>query len=111
MRPIKARENNGSCIIRWTFQSERYSINWGTWGSAEDRARLQICARNIYLDCLADEFDSTLNRYRSWLLGVTVNGNGNGRSVKPQVALKLLLAQRLENHYNDADAALVRLLA
>lgn len=119
MKPIKVRQNGNSCIIRWTYKEERYSLTWGNYANAEDRARLEICARQIYVDCLAGVFDSSLQRYRHWLIGISsgsTNGNGNGnghgyqepQSNKPP--LIFLLEQRLEENYCSADQSLLYLL-
>ncbi|MBD3884301.1 tyrosine-type recombinase/integrase [Phormidium tenue FACHB-886] len=73
------------------------------------------------MDCLAGEFDSSLQRYRYWLIGATApsgsgngNGNGNGKTRKePQPdkpSLLFLLEQRLEGNYCSADQSLLYLL-
>ncbi|MBI4784010.1 MAG: site-specific integrase [Oscillatoriophycideae cyanobacterium NC_groundwater_1537_Pr4_S-0.65um_50_18] len=123
MKPIRVHQNKTSCSIRWTYKDERYSLTWGNYSNAEDRARLEICARQIYVDCLAGEFDSTLQRYRYWLIGAIApsssgngngNGNGNGKTHKESEPVKpslvFLLEQRLEDNYNSADQSLLYLL-
>ncbi|KOP26292.1 hypothetical protein AMR41_11370 [Hapalosiphon sp. MRB220] len=112
MRQITVRQNGNSCIIRWTYEDESYSLTWGKWVDKVERARLEICAQIIYRDCLAGEFDASLTKYRCWLLGITPTVNGNGTKQKePKLpALTTLLEQRIEELYNSADDALLRLL-
>ncbi|HEY9696295.1 MAG TPA: site-specific integrase [Trichocoleus sp.] len=120
MKPIKVHKNKTSCSIRWTYKNERYSLTWGDYSKVEDRARLEICAKQIYVDCLAGELDSSLQRYRYWLSGVIAppsSGNGNGKthnesqeSQPDKPPLISLLKQRLDNHYCSADQSLLYLL-
>ncbi|WP_144050874.1 hypothetical protein [Nostoc sp. PCC 7524] len=112
MQAITVRRNGDNNIIRWTYQGIRYSLTWGKWNNQLDRARLSICAQIIYQDCLAELLDTSLNKYRLWLSGiVTPNGNGNGHStVKKLPPITKLLEDRIQENYNDADAALLKLV-
>ena len=70
MREIKVRQNTNSCIIRWGYQGKSYSITWGNWDNRLEKARLEICGQMIVRDCLAEEFDTTLRKYKYWLGGI-----------------------------------------
>jgi integrase len=109
MRQIQVRRNGNSCLLRWSYQDENYSLTWGNWNNAEEKARLSYCAKLIYQDCLVGQFDTTLNKYNLWLQGITYSGNGGG--VKPAEArfppLIEMLHQRIEDNYNSADVGLL----
>jgi integrase len=111
MRQLKVLRNGNSCLLRWTYQGSRYSITWGTWRDSIEKARLEYCGRLIYQDCLIGEFDTSLNRYNLWLQGTTHSGNGGQKPTASKFPpLISLLEERLDETYNDADYALVRLL-
>lgn len=100
MREIKVRENNGRCLIRFTYQGKSYNL---TQGDYDDKAALKAAeqlAHRIYLDCVSGNFDVTLAKYKP--------------SAKVEAASKLHLLQKLEKRleakYNDADKALLALL-
>ena len=112
MRPIHVTKNGNSCWIRWIYGGDRYSLTWGKWNDPIEKARLDFCAKMIYRDCLIDEFDSTLNKYKCWLQGIesTSNGNGKNKVTKKFPPLVDLLADRIEELYNSADYSLLKLL-
>jgi integrase len=105
MRQIQVRKNGNSCLLRWSYQDENYSLTWGNWNNAEEKARLSYCGKLIYQDCLVDKFDTTLPKYNLWLQGITYSGNGG--VVKPAESrfppLIQMLEQRIEDNYNSAD--------
>ncbi|MEH2126449.1 tyrosine-type recombinase/integrase [Nostoc sp.] len=109
MRIIKVIKNGDSCLIRWTYQDERYSIGWGRWVDKVEKARLEFCAKIIYQDCLTGNFDYTLSKYKCWLEGIIYTGsNGNSKPTPKSPPLLTLLEQRLEGYYNVADESLLR---
>lgn len=113
MNAIQVRRNGDSCIIRWTYEGQRYSLSWGRWNDQLEKARLSICAQIVYRDCLAGMLDKSLNKYRLWLSGIVPNGNGNGHSDSTRSQKKLpnliqLIENRLQENYNAADDGLLR---
>lgn len=109
MQPPEVRANNNSCIIRWKYKDKRYSLTWGKWSSEKDRSKLEIVGLGIYKECLADAFDETLVRYKDWLSGIAPVV-GLPKAVKKQPALIQLLEERLQENYNNADDAALKLL-
>ncbi len=109
MRELRVRKNGNSCLLRWTYQDESYSLSWGRWDNLEERARVSYCAKLIYQDCLIGQFDTSLNKYNLWLQGITYSGNGGG--VKPPESrfppLIQMLEQRIEDRYNSTDVGLL----
>jgi integrase len=109
MKEIKVRRNGSRCLLRWVYQGKDYSLTWGSWNNEAEKTRLEYCGKLIYRDCLVDEFDTTLYKYNLWLQGILYSGNT--KPTEPQLpSLILLLEQRLEETYNSADYALIRLL-
>ncbi|AVH67052.1 integrase/site-specific recombinase [Nostoc sp. 'Peltigera membranacea cyanobiont' N6] len=112
MRPIKVRQNGDSCLLRWSYEGDTYSLTWGKWTDAVDKAKMEYIARLVYQDSLSGNFDTTLHKYKSWLEGLSYTGNGNGSNgnstPKPkQPPLLKLLEQRLIEHYSAADYSLL----
>ena len=64
MRRINVRNNRGRCLIRFKYAGVPYSITQGDYESHIDLAKAQQIADQIYFDLLANNFDSTLLRYR-----------------------------------------------
>jgi integrase len=115
MRQIRVRQNGNSCIIRWQYEGSQYSITWGDWFNPHDQARLDICGRLISQDCLIKEFDITLQRYKSWLIGTVPQLNGGisenaNQSASGHPPLDKLLESRLQDNYNNADQSLLKLI-
>ncbi len=109
MRIIKVIKNGDSCLIRWTYQAERYSLGWGRWVDKVEKARLEFCANIIYKDCLTDNFDYSLSKYKCWLEGIVYTGTNDNSKPTPKLPpLLTLLEQRLEGYYNVADENLLR---
>ncbi|WP_335013732.1 hypothetical protein [Nostoc sp.] len=112
MRPIKVRQNGDSCLLRWSYEGNTYSITWGKWTDAVDKAKMEYIARLIYQDSLSGNFDPTLHKYKAWLEGLVYTGNGNGSNGNStpqpkQPPLLRLLEQRLIEHYSAADYSLL----
>ncbi len=111
MRQIKVQKNGNSCILRWTYQDERYSLTWGAWEDTSERARLDYCGKLIYQDCLIGQFDPTLNKYKLWLQGITYGGNGGSKPPESRFPpLIEMLQLRIADNYNSADQSLLKLL-
>jgi integrase len=108
MRPLKVRQNGDSCLLRWSYEGNTYSITWGKWTDAVDKAKMEYIARLIYQDSLSRNFDTTLHKYKAWLEGLVHTGNGsNGNSTPKQPPLSKLLEQRLIEYYSAADYSLL----
>lgn len=100
MREIKVRDNNGRCLIRFSYQGKPYSI---TQGNSNDKAAVKAAeqlARQIYLDCLSGNFDSSLAKYKPQAKAELTSA----------ISLARALETRLKTKYNDADKALLALL-
>ncbi|TAF12300.1 MAG: site-specific integrase [Nostocales cyanobacterium] len=111
MRELKVRKNGNSCLLRWTYQEQSYSITWGNWDDSVEKARLEYLGKLIYRDCLVGEFDTTLNKYNLWLQGITYSGNGGPKPTESKFPpLVSLIEERLEETYNIADDSLIKLL-
>ncbi|WYL99189.1 MAG: site-specific integrase [Gloeotrichia echinulata CP02] len=111
MRELKVRKNGNSCLIRWTYQEKNYSLTWGTWGNHVEIIRLEYVGKLIYQDCILNQFDESLNRYKSYLQGIiySVNTPKPVESVNHST-LSFLLNERQKETFNDADAALIKLI-
>ena len=111
MKELKVRKNGNRCLLRWTYQEKDYSLTWGRWLDKVERARLEYCGKLIYQDCLLNQFDTSLNRYNLWLQGITYSGNGGSKPAESNFPpLGSLLEARQEETYNNADAALIKLV-
>lgn len=112
MKPPTVRQNKERCMIRWNYQGKDYSLTWGKWKNSTDRAKLDLCGKMVYQDCLADNFDASLNKYRSWLAGIapTASYSVRGENISSQPTLLALLEAKVEENYNSADDALLKLL-
>lgn len=106
-KSLKVRQNNQSCLLRWRYVDQHYSLTWGRWDNPSDKAKLDLCGKIISQDCLADNFDFSLDKYRCWLLGIVP-------PTQPSTNIKFplldLLKKRIEENYNAADQSLLKLL-
>ncbi|WP_339376251.1 tyrosine-type recombinase/integrase [Calothrix sp. NIES-2098] len=67
MRQITPRDNNGSIILRFSFEGKRYAFNPVPNGSYTDKlslAKAVEIAQKVYQDCLTGHFDPTLTKYK-----------------------------------------------
>lgn len=111
MKELKVRRNGNRCLLRWTYKGKDYSLTWGNWNDHIERARLEYCGKLIYQDCLIGNFDETLTRYNLWLQGIIYSGNGGSKPTESKFPpLVSLLEERIEETYNDADSALIKLI-
>ncbi|MBW4421168.1 MAG: site-specific integrase [Myxacorys californica WJT36-NPBG1] len=108
MKPLIVRKNSNSCIIRWNYDNDSYSLTWGKYSDPSDRAKLELAGKLIYQDCLTNNFDTSLNKYKCWLLGIVPDVNSYSKVKCP--SLITLLEERLENLYSSADQSVLNLL-
>ncbi len=64
MRAIQVRNNNGRCLIRFSFEGRSYNLTLGNYTDKIDLARAEALASRIYADCLSGKFDPTLTSYK-----------------------------------------------
>lgn len=66
MRKINVNNNNGSCLLLFTYNKKRYSITHGQFDDPIMYAFMSKLAYEIYLDCEMGNFDPTLRKYKTW---------------------------------------------
>lgn len=89
------RNNNGRCLIRFTYKAQSYSLTIGSFANQSDRIKAEQIARQIWLDAQANNFDAALKRY------------------KPEQAndsLESKLERKLANQYDCSVDALLKLI-
>lgn len=104
MRQINVRENNGRCLLRWSYQGQQYTITQGRYANKADQALAEKLAKQIYLDCISGNFDSTLLKYKPELKEKQEREHQASRD------LIQLLDNRLAAKHSQADYALSKLL-
>lgn len=66
MRKIKPTNNNGSILLRFSYNGQRYAFNpikGGKYSIQKHLAKANVIAKQINIDILTGEFDHTLVKY------------------------------------------------